>query len=93
MVDESSDSATQEQMAMYVRCIDLEKSCVATKFMQLEQVRGDPDAPTICSAVISVIEMECYQLPCKKLVGFTTDGASVLLSSHNEVITLPSHSR
>ena len=31
MVDESSDSATQEQMTIYVSFIDLEERCVATK--------------------------------------------------------------
>ena len=88
MVDESSDSAMQEQMAMYVLCIDLQERCVATKFLQLEQIRGHPDAPNICSAIISVIERECYQLPCRKLVGFTTDGASVLISPRNGVSAL-----
>ena len=88
MVDESSDSATQEQMAMYVRCIDLQERGVATKFLQLEQIRGHSDASNICSAIISVIESECYQLPCRKLVGFTTDGASILISPRNGVIAL-----
>ena len=37
---------------------------------------------------MSVIERECYQLPCRKLVGFTTNGASVLISPRNGVIAL-----
>ena len=88
MIDESSDTATQEQMAMYVRYIDVEGGCIATQFLQLEQIRGHPDAPNICSAIISVVERECYQLPWRKLVGFTTDGASVLISPRNGVIAL-----
>ena len=88
MVEESSDTATQEQIAMYVRYIDVEGGCVATQFLQLEQIRGHPDAPNICSAIISVVERECYQLPWRKLEGFTTDGANVLISPRNAVIAL-----
>jgi len=63
MIDESTDSATQEQMAMYVRFIDPMKRCITTKFLQLEQIKGHPNASNICSSIMGVIESDCFQLP------------------------------
>ena len=42
IVDESSDSAMQEQMTMYVRCIDLEERCVATKISAVRANKRPP---------------------------------------------------
>ena len=61
MVDESTDSSTKEQMAMYVRFADLSQECISTKFIFLKEVRGHPDAPTLCSAIIHIIESEFFQ--------------------------------
>ena len=58
MVDESTDSSTKEQMAMYVRCVDLMQKRIVTKFLHLQEIRGHPDAPTLCSAIMEVIESE-----------------------------------
>ena len=88
IVDESTDSATQEQMALYVRFIDTMNKCISTKFLQLEQIRGHPNASNICSTIMRVIESDCFKLPCKNLVGLATDGASVLLSPRNGVVGL-----
>lgn len=88
MVDESIDSATQEQMVMYVRYVDVMKKCISTKFLHLEQIRGHPDASNLCSAIMRVIESDCFQLSSQKLVGLATDGASVLVSPRNGVIGL-----
>ena len=70
-----------------MRFIDVLNKCIVTKFLQLEQIRGHPDASNISSAVISVLESDCFQLPTEKLVGLATDGASVLISPHNGVIS------
>ena len=37
---------------------------------------------------MSIIESDCFQLPCEKLVGLATDGASVLLPPRNGVVGL-----
>ena len=86
IIDESTDSATQEQLALYLRFVDIKQKCISTKFLQLEEIKGHPDASNICSAIVKVVESECFQLPFDRLVGLASDGASVLMSPQNGVI-------
>jgi hypothetical protein len=40
MVDESMDSSTKEQNALYVRFGDLTQQCIVTKFLFLKEICG-----------------------------------------------------
>ena len=63
----------------------IQKQCIATKFLQLEEIRGHSDASNIFLVIMKVIGSSCFKLLCEKLVGLSTDGAS---SPQNGVIGL-----
>ena len=44
MADESTDSATMEQLGVYIRYIDLEKGKLCEKFLEMKPVEGHPTA-------------------------------------------------
>ena len=78
IADESCDSATQEQLGLYVRYINLEKQ----SFFEMKRVIGHPNADNIFTATMEAIDNEdmALKLSLDKLVALTTDGASVMLS-------------
>ena len=73
---------------MYVQFIGLMQKCIVTKFFfTYKTLRGHLMHPHLCSAIMEGIQSECFQLPAKQLVGLVGDGASVLISPRNGVIT------
>ena len=96
MADDSTDSAVQEQCGVYARFIDLEHQIISTRFLSFWRLVGHPDAENIYQGILhvidesvideSVIDESGLKLPLKKLVGFTCDGASVMISSHQGVL-------
>ncbi len=88
MVDDSTDTGTHEQMILYVRFIDSRLQSIVTRFLGVKRIEGHPNAENLCRSIMSVIGSEGsgYALPTDRLVSFTTDGASVMLSSHNGVL-------
>ena len=87
MADESTDSTTMEQLGVYVRYIDVEKSNLCEEFLEMKQV-GHPPAQNIFGSLMEVLHPENpdLRLPSNKLVGFTSDGASVMISPKNGVL-------
>ena len=77
---------------VYVRYLDMEsdieirKSCV--KFLEMKQIQGHPTAQNIFKWLMQVLEPENLNLkmPLNKHAGFTTDGASVMISPKNGVL-------
>ena len=88
MVDDSTDTGTHEQMILYVRFIDSRLQPKVTRFLGVKRIEGHPNAENLCRSIMSVIGSEGsgYALPTDRLVSFTTDGASVTLSSQNGVL-------
>ena len=81
IVDESTDSATMEQLGVYVRFIDLENSKISEDFLEMKRIVGHPNASNIFSSL-----MEAFSdMPVHKLAGFTSDGASVMISDKQGV--------
>ena len=80
--DESTDSATKEQLGVYVRYIDVAKDKIAESFLEITQIYGHPDTNNIFSCLMEVINPEDSEgsMPIDKLAGFTSDGASVMIS-------------
>ena len=76
---ESADSATMEQLGVYVRYTDLEFGKLCEEF---------PDANNSFKSLMEVIdpEDEVDKLPLGKLAGFTCDGASVMISPKQGVL-------
>ena len=52
------------------------------QFLEIKRVTGHPDANNIFSSLMEVInpDQSDSKLPLHRLAGFTTDGASVLIS-------------
>ena len=86
MADDSTDSAVQEQCGVYARFIDLENQTISTRFLSFWRLVGYTDAENIYQGILHVIDESGLKLPLKKLVGFTCDGASVMISSHQGVL-------
>ena len=86
MADDSTDSAVQEQCGVYARFIDLEHQTISTRFLSFWRLVGHPDAENIYQGILHVIDESWLKLPLKKLVGFTCDGASVMIFSHQGVL-------
>ena len=85
MVDDSTDNAVKEQCGIYARFIDINQQAVVSSFVAFHQVVGHPTADYIYQSILKVIGKEGMDLPMKKLVGFTCDGASVMISSRQGV--------
>ena len=88
MADDSTDCGMNEQMILYVRFIDLELQSLVTRFLGVKRIEGHPNAENLFKSIMSVIGREAsgYGLPTDRLVSFTTDGASVMMSSRNGVL-------
>jgi len=88
MADESTDSATMEQLGVYVRYIDMEKFKITENFLEVKQVTGHPNASNIFNCLMEVIDPEDSdaKLSMNKLAGFTSDGASVMMSSKDGLL-------
>ena len=88
MVDECTDSATMEQLGVYVRYIDIEKYKLSEEFLEMKHVTGHPDANNIFSSLMEVIDPDQSdsKLPLHQLAGFASDGASVLISPQQGVL-------
>lgn len=82
MADESTDSATMEQLGVYVRYIDLEKDQILENFLEMKCVTGHPTAENIFTSLMEVLDPEDAEkkMPLSRLAGFTCDGASVMIS-------------
>ena len=81
-VDESTDSATMEQLGVYVRYLNLEKGKISEDFLEMKRIVGHPNASNIFSSLMEVLN----ELPVSKLSGFTSDGASVMICDKQDVL-------
>ena len=82
IVDESTDSATMEQLGVYVRFVDLENAKISEDFLEMKRIVGHPNASNIFSSLMAVLS----DMPVHKLAGFTSDGASVMISDKQGVL-------
>ena len=82
IVDDSCDSATQEQLGLYVRYLNLEKQKIEEEFFEMKRITGHPNADNLFIATMESIDNDdmALKLPLDKFVALTTDGASVMLS-------------
>ena len=86
IADESTDTATQEQLGLYVRYVDLQKEKTVEEFLEMKRIIGHPTADNIFKAIMEVIDKEeSEKLPIERLVGLTTDGAAVMISDRGGV--------
>ena len=88
VADESTDSATKEQLSVYVRYFDLDQGKLVEEFLEMKQVIGHPDANNIFKSLMEVLDPDISdeKLPLNRLAGFTTDGASVMISPKQGVL-------
>ena len=88
LADESTDSATMEQLGVYVRYLDIETGKLCEDFLEMKQIQGHPTAQNIFKCLMQVLDPENpnLKMPLDKLAGFTSDGASVMISPKNGVL-------
>lgn len=67
----------------HARFIDTESQAVSTRFLSFQQLVDHPNAENIYQGIMQVIGLS---LPLQKLVGFTCDRASVMISSNQGVL-------
>ncbi|XP_062511256.1 protein FAM200A-like [Corticium candelabrum] len=68
MADETTDSSVTEQLILYVRFVNIAKKCVQTRFLA--------DSENIFDLIKAIFEK--FELPRESLVGYSSDGASVM---------------
>lgn len=83
--DESSDSATMEQLGVYIRYVDVDGGKLCEDFLEMKRVEGHPTAQNIFDSLMEVLRPENpkLRLSLNTLAGFTSDGASVMISPKN----------
>ena len=88
MADESTDSATMEQLGVYVRYVDVDKGKLCEDFLEMKRIDGHPTAQNIFDSLMEVLNAENpdLRLPLNRLAGLTSDGASVMISPKNGVL-------
>ena len=79
IADDSTDSSDYEQCGVYARFIDLQKRSITNRFLSLQCIQGHPTAENIFRGIMQIIGPAELNLPLQKLVGFTCDGASVMI--------------
>ena len=86
IVDESTDTATKEQMFVSVRFVHVEKCIVVKDLLKMKQIDGHPTATILFEAMMDVFNPgNGVSLPLNQLVSMTCDGAPVMISSKNDV--------
>ncbi|GES83200.1 zinc finger protein 862-like [Rhizophagus clarus] len=81
MVDESTDISTESHIILYVKyCL---RGFIKVKYVKLLHLNGK-DAESIFSAIFSLLESKGLE---KKIMSFSSDGASVMLGRNNGVAT------
>ncbi|CAB4479250.1 unnamed protein product [Rhizophagus irregularis] len=79
MVDESTDISTESHIILYVKyCL---RGFIKVKYIKLLHLNGK-DAETIFLAIFSLFESKGLE---KKIMSFSSDGASVMLGRNNGV--------
>ena len=88
MADESTDSATMEQLGVYVRYVDVDKGKLCEDFLEMKRIDGHPTAQNIFDSLMEVLNPENpdLRLPLNRLAGLKSDGASVMISPKNGVL-------
>ena len=88
MADESTDSATMEQLVVYVRYINIQNGELCEDFLEMKRVIGHPDANNIFKCMMEVVDPEIsnVKMPMHKLASFSTDGAAVTISAKQGVL-------
>ena len=54
MADESTDSATMEQLGVYVRYVDVDKGKLCEDFLEMKRIEGHPTAQNIFDSLMVV---------------------------------------
>ena len=83
VADEITNSATQEQLALYVYFVNLQKQTIIEQLLQMKRIVGHLTADTI-SSMMEVLDPSC-KLSIDGLVSMTCDGAAVMVSQKGGV--------
>lgn len=86
MLDESTDVSVHQNLVVYIRYLSSVCGRVqpVTRFLGIKQM-SSANAESIFNAVISLLES--FDFPLDKLVGVSTDGASVMVGCQSGVVT------
>ena len=80
-MDDSTDSAVKEQCGVYGRFIDIDQEAISSSFLAFHQVVGYPTSENIYQSILKLIGKDGLDPPLNKMVAFTCDGASVVISN------------
>ena len=84
LMDESTDISVDKQACLVVRMFDEASGTVNSKFLSMVSVPL-ADADHLFNAIDNLFEVEA--IPYSNMVGFGSDGASVMLGKNNSVVT------
>ena len=81
LIDETTDIAIIKEMVIYARFINLDAQ-IQTAFLRIVEL-ANGFAVTIEEALMTFLDK--YSIPLSHLVGFGSDGASVMMGKHSGV--------
>lgn len=84
LIDESTDIACAKNLCLAIRYYSSNKKLITSTFYRLIQMAGS-DAEDMSEAVLYALSQD--NLSVRKLMGIGTDGANVMVGSHNSVFT------
>ena len=86
MTDETTDSSVIEQVITYVRFVNVANKSIETRFLGVDPINGHPNLENIFNLIKATFDK--FELPKDSMVGFTSDGASVMTGVKNGVAKL-----
>ena len=63
----------------------IDQEVISSSFLAFHQVVGHPTSENIYQSILKVISKDGLDLPLNKMVAFTCDGASVMISNQQGV--------
>lgn len=85
IIDETTDVATQKQLAIVVRFFCEEQNTVKSQFFKVIEVAA-ADATTIVTTINSLFQKE--GIPIDNIVGYASDTTNVMFGQNHSVVTL-----
>ena len=85
IIDETTDIATQKQLAIVVRFFCEQENKVKSQFFKIVEVTA-ADATTIVSAITVLLQKA--DVPIDNIVGYASDTTNVMFGQHHSVVSL-----
>ncbi|CAM2105270.1 unnamed protein product [Caretta caretta] len=85
MRDKSTDHSDKSQLIIYHSFVNVDTSEIHSKFLSLIEIAERCNAENLNAAIVDCLENDQNKYPVEKIVGFISDGASVIVATHESI--------